>query len=284
MEITRVDPADRFQGTVMVVAPHMDDEVLACGGLLALLPNKDQVRIVYATDGMRSPSPVIAWRDSITPDLGEQRMRESECAVGLLGIPKQNLHFLRLPEAELSKHRDTLERLLLEQIAENDPDHLFIPFRYDRHPDHLAINRVVTAAHRRGLVRAQLTEYFVYWRSRLLPQRDVRKYVHPQYLLQVDLETTAARKRAALACFTSQTTKFYSWQTRPILTAALLDEESEGPEIFLQCDSAVKGSKVLARAGFWIRIAHRLEPRLQKWKYIVKSSLVRGVRGDDDDS
>jgi LmbE family N-acetylglucosaminyl deacetylase len=30
----------RFTCTIVIVAPHMDDEALACGGLIAKLPDK----------------------------------------------------------------------------------------------------------------------------------------------------------------------------------------------------------------------------------------------------
>ena len=271
---TRVDPVARFRGRLMVLSPHMDDEVLACGGLLAQLPDKEQIHIVYATDGMRSPAPVIPWRQSITPDLGQRRVRESQEAVGVLGIPSENLRFLGLPEARLARHPEALMRLLVEQIEDRDPDHVLVPFRYDRHPDHLAVNHAATRAQRSGLIRATLTEYFVYHRWRLLPQRDVRRYVRPEYLLEVDIEGVAARKRKALACFTTQTTKFYAWQTRPILTPELLDDECARPEMFLRCDPGVRGPQVFSHASQWIRIVHRVEPFLQRWKYLLKSALL----------
>ncbi len=284
MERPRIDPAERFQGTVVVLAPHMDDEVLACGGLLARLPDKDRLHVVYATDGMRSPAPVVPGRDSITPDLGKRRERESERAVGVLGIPAANLTFLRLPEAELRSHRVTLKRRLLEILDALDPDHVLMPFRYDRHPDHLAINHAITTAHRDGLVRARLTEYFVYYRWRLLPRRDIRAYVDPRWLVDVGIEEVAARKREALDCFTTQTTRFYPWQTRPILTPQLLDEECAGPERFLPYDPEVAGPRVFTSMVPWIRVVHRVEPRLQKWKYLVKSTLQRGLGRNDGDA
>jgi len=255
----------------------MDDEVLACGGLMARLPEKAGIHVVYATDGMRSPAPVIPWRDAITPDLGRRRMEESEAATGLLGVPASNLRFLALPEAELPKHSARLEHLLLQHIADLRPDHVLVPFRFDRHPDHLVINRIVTEARREGRCEAQVTEYFVYYRWRLLPGRDIRAYVRPEHLFEIDITDVARTKRAALARFETQTTRFYPWQTRPILTPTLLDEECVGPEVFLRFDPGVVGAAVLRGPIPWIRVVHRLEPRLQKWRYLAKSSLLRGL-------
>ena len=269
-------------GTILILAPHMDDEVLACGGVIHLLPHRERIHVVYATDGMKSPAPIVPWRDSITPDLGDIRMAESRSAMEYLGVPVANTYFLKLPEAELNKNLQALNDLLFQEIEEINPDQILMPFRYDRHPDHLAINHVVTAAYEQGhFPRANLYEYFVYHRWRLLPKKDIRHYISPQYLLEVNTEDVAAEKRAALNCFKSQTTKFYSWQTRPILTPMLLDEESQQPEYFLRYDPSAAGGAVFSDSVTWIRIAHRLEPFLQKSKYRVGAFLYRkfGING-----
>lgn len=272
-----VDPAEVFQGIILVVAPHMDDEVLACGGTIARLPQKERIHVIYATDGMRSPSPIVPWRDSISPDLGQLRMKESEAAVGFLGVPGENIHFLGLPEAQLNKHTAALSRSLYDLIGRIRPAHIFMPFRYDRHPDHLAVNHVLTAGHRQGLYAAGLIEYFVYYRWRLLSGKDVRHYICPQYLLEINIQEVSTRKRTALDYFRSQTTKFYPWQTRPILTPVLLDEVSQTPELFLRYEAAVPGAAVFARSVAWIRLVHRTEPFLKKWQYQLGALLRRGV-------
>jgi LmbE family N-acetylglucosaminyl deacetylase len=268
-------PLEIFKGTVVIVAPHMDDEALACGGLIARLPQKECIHLIYATDGTKSPAPIMPGRDAVDPDLGEIRVRESISAMHLLGVPETNLHFLRLPEGELSKHIQELKRTLLKAILDISPDTLLIPFRYDRHPDHLAINRIVMDALRSELIKAKIVEYFIYYRSRLLPLRDIRKYIHQKHLIQLDIKDVADQKRKALDQFTSQTTLFYSWQTRPILTPSLLDEECQNPEYFLLHDPSYPGAAVFTKSVLWIRIAHRIEPHLQKWKYLGMSYVKR---------
>src|SRR5688572_5465437 len=148
-------------GKIVIVAPHMDDEALACGGLIAKLPHKDDVHIIYATDGMKSPAPIIPRHDRIAPDLGKTRMQESIEAMKLLGVPEHNLHFLCLPEAELKKHLSSLRNLLRDKIRTIAPRQIFVPFRFDRHSDHLAVNRVIVSEVQRGVLQGQLIEYFV---------------------------------------------------------------------------------------------------------------------------
>ena len=268
---------DAFEGSVLIVAPHMDDEVLACGGLIATLPDPRRVHVVYATDGTQSPAPLMSG-DEVTADLCAVRKNESMEAMSLLGVPRANLRFLDLPEAGLPRVTPALQRRLLECLDEIHPDHVCAPFRYDRHPDHLAVNRAATRAYLDGAFNGSLSEYFVYHRWRLLPRGNIRRYVRPECLISIDIGAVAERKRAALACFKSQTTRYFDWQTRPILTPELLDDECRGPELFLRYDSAWPGTRIFTGSVPWIRIAHRLEPRLQKWKYHLKATVSRTAR------
>jgi LmbE family N-acetylglucosaminyl deacetylase len=265
-------------GTVVIVAPHMDDEALACGGLIARFPDKGCIHIIYATDGMKSPSPVIPGRDQISANLGEIRMQESRAAMKKLGLSEENLHFLRLPESELKKNRSALQDLLDEQIIRLSPQYILIPFRYDRHPDHLAVNQAIVSEKDRGVVQAQIVEYFVYHRWRLLPKRDIRKYIEPRFLFKVDITEVSSKKRQALDCFESQTTIYYPWQTRPILTPTLLDEECRDPEIFLIAGDSNTGTAIFMKFKFWIRMAHFLEPRLLRWKYLAGAYWKRALQ------
>lgn len=272
------DPAQLFPGTLLVVAPHMDDEVLACGGTIARLPSRARVHLVYATDGARSYSPVVPWLDEVSPALSSVRRAEATLALQNLGVASGNLHFLDLPDGKLEQHERALEGALRELIEKLGPDHILIPFRYDRHPDHLAVNRAAHAAIRRADSRAQLFEYFVYYRWRMLPRRDVRTYVRADQLLAVDIAPVAAQKRLALDCFESQTTQYYPWQDRPILSQSSLEEVCGHPEIFLKHDPGLTGVAVFTGARGWIRFVHTFEPRAKRHKDRVMALVRRGAR------
>lgn len=263
-----VDPAQRFPGTVVVLAPHMDDEVLACGGTIALLPRPERVHVIYATDGSRSPAPEIPGRHPRPAGLDELRRRESRSALAELGVPAANLHFLDLPDGGLRRRGESLERALAATLEAIRPQHVFAPFRYDRHPDHLAVNLAIhrLRGDRRCCGDAELLEYFVYHRSRLLRRGDVRAYVDPSLLLQVEIGGVAVRKRAALERFDTQTTRYFPWQTRPILTPALLDDVCASPEVFLLDDDGRPGDQIFPGPTLWLRASHRLEPVLKRAK------------------
>ena len=146
----------------------------------------------------------------------------------------------------------------------------------DRHPDHLAVNRAVHAA-MRGESRAQLFEYFVYYRWRMLPGRDVRAYLRRDAAFAVDIQAVAEQKRRALDCFKSQTTQYYPWQDRPILSQGSLEEVCGQPEVFLRYDPALAGSAVLSAARAWIRFVHAFEPKAKRRKDRVMALIRRGT-------
>jgi LmbE family N-acetylglucosaminyl deacetylase len=267
-----------FSGTILIIAPHMDDEALACGGLIARLSQKERIHVICATDGMKSPSPIMPGYDLISPDLGEVRIGESKAAMTFLRVPQKNLFYLRFPESQLKQHLSDLKDALSKLIDLVNPQHIFLPFRYDRHSDHVAINHVVVEMHKQGQFQSRLVEYFVYHRWKLLPKKDIRAYIKPECLIEVDVHGVSRQKRSALDFYESQTTIFYPWQTRPILTSQLLDEESTKPEYFLFYDPSLPGPAVFSRLIPWIRIVHRVEPFLKDWKYLIGAYLKRAMR------
>jgi LmbE family N-acetylglucosaminyl deacetylase len=281
-DFTVVDPNEVFRGVILITVPHMDDEALACGGTIARLTDKSRVHLVYVTDGTQAPEPVLPWLGTVSSDLGPARKRESVAAMSSLGVPESNLYFLDLPERHVSKHQQQLSRRLSQLIERVQPDHILTPFRYDRHRDHVALNRVVTAACR-SLPGVVLSEYFVYYRWKLLPKGDIRRYIQPSELFQVDIAGVATAKRTALDCFKSQTTRFYAWQARPNLTAALLDGVSGEPETFLRSRLSMPGDAILDGPVTWIRLAHRIESPLKRYKDKLIALARRPLTAHADD-
>jgi LmbE family N-acetylglucosaminyl deacetylase len=279
LDATDVQAAELLEGVVLVTVPHMDDAVLACGGTLAQLSDTSRVHVVYASDGRRSPEPLFPWSDRVDVDLFSIRKQEARTALDRLGVPQGHIHFLGLPDCRIARHRGELEAGLADLSAEIRPDRILTPFRFDRHPDHVALNRAVI---RRlgGADRAPLIlEYFVYHHWRLLREGDVRAYLRPGLLKRVIISSVSELKRSVLESFRSQTTRYFDWQTRPNLTAQLLDEVSRSPEYYLPFDPDRAGARVFSRSTAWIRIAHRLEPALKKQKDRVVAVARRGLRG-----
>ena len=272
------DPEGIFQGTLVFTAPHMDDEALACGGAIARLPDKSNVHVIYATDGSKSPVPMFRWMGAASEDLPDIRKAEAKNAMSVLDVPEKNLHFLDYPDGELKRYIPDLKQTLSDLLTRLQPASFFIPFRYDRHPDHLALYKAGMAALPVLDRPTRIVEYFVYYRWRLIPGGDLRALINPKHLVQIDIRQQSEQKRQALDCYTSQTTTYFDWQPRPILPVERLEEVSRTPEIFLLHDPAASGVAVYSRLRYWIPLVHRVEPVLKKWKEWIKGFLSRRIR------
>jgi len=111
----------------LILAPHPDDEIIGCGGLLALhLREGRAARAIIATDGSEA---------------GDAKRRELESirALAMLGsVPARFLHFR---DRHLQEEMDAL-RVQLREILENfQPDLIAVPSPAEIHPDHVALSR-----------------------------------------------------------------------------------------------------------------------------------------------
>ncbi|MDP9199617.1 MAG: PIG-L family deacetylase [Pseudomonadota bacterium] len=254
-------------GPLLVVAPHMDDETLGCGLLLAAHPRKEHLHLLFVTDGSHSPEPSSGADDAARRELARTREQEARGAMAVLGIPADNASFLGFEDGTLASRKPALRAALVEQIRRVDAGTVLVPFRYDRHPDHLAISHAVADSHRDGAISASMIEYFVYSQWRLLRGGDVRDYLPAADLrLRQPTNETASLKRRALECHRSQVSCYFDWQTRPILTRELVERVCAEPEVYLLHDARRPGRKALARSRTWVPVAHRLEPWLKRCK------------------
>jgi LmbE family N-acetylglucosaminyl deacetylase len=91
---------------LLVIAPHPDDEILCCGGLISRVVSEGgRVDIVYVTQGdgylegvmmeTRDPRP----RPEAFVAYGEWRRRESLGVLALLRVPEDRAHFMGFPDA-----------------------------------------------------------------------------------------------------------------------------------------------------------------------------------------
>jgi glycosyltransferase involved in cell wall biosynthesis/LmbE family N-acetylglucosaminyl deacetylase len=138
---------------VLVFAPHPDDEVLACGGTLALLQDSGcQVRVIIMTDGSQGdPS------HHFEGDISARRYCESRTALEKLGIT--DVEFYGEPDGGLSSGSETVAKIR-RSIDAFGPDLLFLPPLLDHHRDHVAGSLAVLEAwHESGtLARAFMWE------------------------------------------------------------------------------------------------------------------------------
>jgi len=249
-----------LKGTVLLVVPHYDDEILACGGTLALLSDKSKVHLVFATAGDSMP---IKTRRSYDGNIGAVRREESRLALEDLGISEEQCHHLNIPEGKVQAKELDVAASIQAVIDQINPDILLAPFRYDQHRDHLALNRICTSMVSRLHPAPELLEYFVYVNYPLLPRKDIRRYCKPDLLRQVDISSVSETKKGALNRFVSQTTLYYPDQCRPVLSAELIEDYCASPEFFL---SAEPNRNVCMLPHIIIESAQWLQPILKAKK------------------
>jgi LmbE family N-acetylglucosaminyl deacetylase len=185
-------------GTVLVVAPHPDDEILGCGGTIARLASAGHaVHVAIATRG----APPRYRQEEV-----EQVRREAADAHALLGVAQT--HWLDHPAAELDRvpHAE-LNASMGALIATVQPDTLFLPFVGDIHLDHQLIFRSALVAARPNGWNAP-TRLYAY--ETLSETNWSAPYVEPGFAPNVfiDIAETLERKLDAFACYRSQCRAF----------------------------------------------------------------------------
>ncbi len=190
----------------LVLAPHPDDEVLGCGGVIARKVHSNAaVWIAYLTDG----------RDGVAGDpeaAAALREREAREATSILGVPEDHLFFLRFPDGRLVDHFETARARIRILVEELGIEELFVPYGREYHPDHVAASRIARACLRPSM---RLYEYPIWygpwiWRrlrgrarwAALAQLRELRRAVriHVAEFLEV--------KRKALEAYRSQEGQF----------------------------------------------------------------------------
>ena len=173
--------------SLLVVAPHPDDETLCCAGVIQrVLHAGGRVSIVWLTsgDGSRLSSLFVEKELLVHPQtmraLGIRRMAEARAAAGALGVPPGAQFFLGYPDQGLEQllgaHRtspytsaytgsavvpyagalfpghpytgESLTRDFAAVLARVQPTLILAPSLRDEHPDHRAAGRLaLEAAH-----------------------------------------------------------------------------------------------------------------------------------------
>src|SRR5262249_20635581 len=125
--------------TVLVIAPHPDDESIGCGGSICLHRQRgDRVQVVFLTSGERGVAGV--------PPEAARSIREAEAAEspGVLGGARMD--FLRLRDLGLWGAVEPAAYRLREVLGADPPSLIYLPHPGEAHPDHGAALLIVRAA------------------------------------------------------------------------------------------------------------------------------------------
>lgn len=117
---------------LVVVSPHPDDEVLACGGLIALHAQRGgSTAIVAVTDGEASHCGDPAWPAT---KLSGERREERQRGLVRLGIPANSVARLALADSQVAAQRGVLKCGLQRVLRSTDC--VVSTWHLDGHPDH----------------------------------------------------------------------------------------------------------------------------------------------------
>jgi LmbE family N-acetylglucosaminyl deacetylase/GT2 family glycosyltransferase len=171
---------------LLVLAPHPDDEVIGCGGVVARhLRDGRRVQVVVATDGAEAGA-----------GDREAESREGLAVLGERGAEAE-LTFLRFADRHLAENVEALRDRLVAIIRESRPDLILVPSPIEIHPDHVALSTAFCAAVQGdpALFADAATARVAFY--------EVSQTIRPNAL--VDITPFAEAKYAAIAAHHSQT-------------------------------------------------------------------------------
>lgn len=130
----RCRPSLPLSDRTVIIAPHPDDEVIGCAGLIqALVERGTPPHVIILTGGEGSHRGCC---DTPAATIVEARHRLTLKAAATLGLPESHIHCLHYPDGGVALEHPETERLrqLLLSLA---PDALFVPHRGEGWSDHL---------------------------------------------------------------------------------------------------------------------------------------------------
>jgi LmbE family N-acetylglucosaminyl deacetylase len=211
------------QTRLVVVAPHPDDEVLACGGLLQLhVERGGACTVIAVTDGEASHGDTSkAARMRLAAD----RRDESERGLARLRVHPDAVVRLGLPDGDVPRHAEHLASRLQPLLRIGDL--VVSTWHLDGHPDHDTTGRVAEqAAHRAGARFMSAPIWMWHWSfpdDMRVPWRSLRRLRLPDAAL--------ALKLAALDAHRTQLADRGA-QAGPVLDAPLLQRAAQPDEFF----------------------------------------------------
>lgn len=127
-------------GTTVIVAPHPDDEVLGCGGLMQrLITQGHEVHIVFMTGGEASHRNCC----ELPEEQIKKERRKLACQINpTLGVDIDHLHFLDFPDGGIKK--ESREAMHLKELMELlNPSTIFVPHWGEGWPDHIQTTSIL---------------------------------------------------------------------------------------------------------------------------------------------
>jgi LmbE family N-acetylglucosaminyl deacetylase len=148
------------QKTILVLAPHPDDESLGCGGTVKLLTQAGmQVDVVLMTRGENGLDAPGQQPAAVHEQLAARRETEARASCEVLGV--RDVQFLTGIDGGLS-HQPHLAKPLISILQAASYQRVFAPWYGESHPDHVATFRLLQRAIAESGVRPAIWLYEVW--------------------------------------------------------------------------------------------------------------------------
>jgi LmbE family N-acetylglucosaminyl deacetylase len=161
---------------ILVFAPHPDDEVIGCGGVIQkALAAGERVRVVFTTSGDGYPKAASALFEKAAPlltaddfvRLGETRQREAIAAARVLKLDESSLVFLGYPDGSMAKEPATYQRAAAQAdftsaLRDSRPSRVYVTDGADEHADHRVTYDLVREAAAATGFSGQLLTFIVH--------------------------------------------------------------------------------------------------------------------------
>ena len=127
-------PALPLSDNTVIIAPHPDDEVIGCAGLIqALVERGTPPHVIILTGGEGSHRGCC---DTSAEDIMAARHQLTLDAAATLGLPESHIHCLNYPDGGIAMEHPATERLR-ELLVQLSPKALFVPHHGEGWSDHL---------------------------------------------------------------------------------------------------------------------------------------------------
>mgnify|MGYP003056762150 CR=1 FL=1 len=126
-----------LNNNILILAPHPDDEVFGCGGLIAsLVAEGNAPHVIVLTGGGDSHRGCCSTSES---DIISARRELTHKAMSALGLPELNIHELDFSDGHISEGNAAEKKKLESLISEIHPDVILVPHHGEGWSDHLAV-------------------------------------------------------------------------------------------------------------------------------------------------
>lgn len=185
--------------TVLVIAPHADDEVLGVGGTIARFVEEGRKVVVAILTGHGEGTHPL-WK----PEIWDRIRAEARDSCDLLGVSE--LIFRELPAACLDNTPAwRINQVVGDVIRDVGPTDLFVPFSHDLHQDHTAIAYAALVATRPYLPLGNVVKRVMAYET-LSETHLAAPYLSPAFQPNVfiDISSSLDKKLEAMRMYASQ--------------------------------------------------------------------------------